>query len=240
MSHLVVKQRSFWHSPLGIAGIVLLSLLLAWAVFELGRYRAGYDSLAASQAATELHEQIMGLGKQQSALREKNVVLERSGQIERQAYKQLEVAVTGLQDEILELKEELAFYRGIVSPKDATKGLRLQDFELSAGVLPRHYHFKVVLTQVLNNGNLVRGNLHFEVVGLSKGEQKSYTLEQMSDSKGKKKGSAFRFKYFQILEGDFMLPEGFEPIKINLTVKPKTSAHKKLAQVFDWVVGEKN
>ncbi len=237
MSHLVVKRRSLWHSRLSMAGIALFSLVLAAAIFEFGRYRAGFDTLASSDALTTLQLQIVELEQQESKLRELNAVLERSGQIERQAYKQLEGAVTGLQDEILELKEELAFYRGIVSPKDANKGLKLQDFELSNGTLPRHYHFKVVLTQVLNNGTVARGNLRFEVAGLYKGEQKSYTLEQISDSKS---GPEFRFKYFQILEGDFILPEEFEPIKVNLTVKPKSKAHKKLTQAFDWVVGEKS
>jgi hypothetical protein len=239
MSHLVVKQRSFWHSRVGISLGVVLLLLLVWGIFEFGRYRAGFDTLAASDAMTALQLQITELNQQQSTLREANAVLERSGQIERQAYKQLEGAVTGLQDEILELKEELAFYRGIVSPKDATKGLKIQDFELSKGIQPGQYHFKVVLTQVLNNGTVARGNLRFEVEGLQKGEQKLYTLEQMSDSKSKS-GPAFHFKYFQILEGDFMLPEEFEPIKVNLTVKPKSRAHKKLTQAFDWVVGEKS
>lgn len=238
MSNLVIKERSVWQSGMGIAGIVVLSLILAFAIFEFGRYRAGYNALDAAEAVSALNEEIAGLKRKQTTLREKSVVLDRSGQIERQAYKQLDGAVTSLQDEILELKEELAFYRGIISPKDTSKGLKMQDFELSLGIMPRNYHFKVVLTQILNNRNLARGNLLFEVVGVLKGEQKSYTLDKLSDSKGK--GPAFRFKYFQILEGDFMLPEGFEPIKVNLTVKPKTSAHKKLTQAFDWVVREKN
>ena len=239
MSHLVVKRRSAWHSRASIVGMVVLGLLIAWATFELGRYRAGFDTLAASDAMASLQLQITQLEQQQTSLREDNAMLERSGQIERQAYKQLEGAVTGLQDEILELKEELAFYRGIISPKDATKGLKLQDFVLSGGGEERQYRFKVVLTQVLNNGTLARGNLQFEVEGLHKGETRRYTLSQMSDTKDKD-GPAFRFKYFQILEGEFMLPEEFEPIKVNLTVKPKSRAHKKLTQAFDWVVVEKS
>lgn len=239
MTHLVVKQRSVWHSWLGLAGIALFSLVLAWGIFEFGRYRGGHDAKAAAVAISVLQGQISGLEQQHSALREQSAILERSGQIERQAYKQLEGAVTGLQDEILELKAELAFYRGIVSPEDANAGLSLQGFELSTGALPRQYHFKVVLTQVLNNGTVVRGNMRLEVAGLLQGEQKSYTLEQLSDRQ-EKEGIAFRFKYFQIIDGDFILPEGFEPSKVNLIVIPKSSKHKKLTQPFDWVVTEKN
>jgi hypothetical protein len=239
MSRLVVKQRSVWSSGLGMAVIVLLSLLLAWGIFEFGRYRAGYDLIAAAKELSAVQGQIAELEQQHSSLREQSAVQERSGQIERQAYKQLEGAVTSLQDEILELKGELAFYRGIVSPEDTNRGLSLQDFELTTSALSRQYHFKVVLTQVLNNGTVVRGNMRFEVAGLHQGEQKSYSLEQLSDSKDKE-GLGFKFKYFQIIEGDFLLPEGFEPIKVNLVVIPKSSTHKKLTQAFDWVVGEKS
>lgn len=239
MTHLIVKQRSFWHSRYGVALIVLLSLLLAWGVFEFGRYRAGFDTIAASQALDALQRQLAEMDEQQGTLREQNAVLERSGQIERQAYKQLEGAVSGLQDEILELKEELAFYRGIVSPSDATKGLKIQNFELSEGAQAREYQFKVVLTQVLNNGTVARGEMLLEVAGLQQGEQKSYSLEQLG-SASDSDATAFNFKYFQILEGNFQLPEGFEPIKVNLTVKPKSKTHNKLTQAFDWVVREKS
>lgn len=239
MSHLVVKHRSFWHSKSGIATVLAATLLLAWAVFEFGRYRAGFNTLEADAHSESLQLQILELEQQKQTLRDKNAILQRSSQIESQAYKQLEGAVTGLQDEILELKEELAFYRGIVSPSDATKGLKVQDFELTPGAEPRRYSFKVVLTQVLNNGTVARGNMVLEVAGLLKGEQKSYSLDQISDNQSKK-GAAFRFKYFQIIEGNFLLPEEFEPTKVNLTVKPKSKAHKKLTQAFDWVVGEKS
>jgi hypothetical protein len=235
MTHLVVRQRSVWSSRLGIAGVVLLSLLLVLAIFEFGRYRGGHDALAAAAELSAVQAQMVELERRHGTLREQSAVMERSGQIERQAYKQLEGAVTGLQDEIMELKAELAFYRGIVSPTDANKGLNLQGFELSAGAQPRQYHFKVVLTQVLNNGTVVRGNMRVAVEGLLEGEQKTYSLEQLSESQ-EKMSIPFRFKYFQIIDGDFLLPEGFEPIKVNLIVTPKSSTHKKMAQAFDWVV----
>lgn len=239
MNQLVVQKRSFWQTRLGVGvGIALLALFV-WGGFELGRYRAGFDTIEATETHSMLEEQISLLEQQTSQLREKKAVLERSGQIERQAYKQLEGAVTGLQDEILELKEELAFYRGIVSPKDASKGLKVQKFEISPGNQARSYHYKVVLTQVLNNGTVARGNMRLELEGLLNGEEKRYALHQISGNAGKA-GQAFRFKYFQILEGDMLLPEGFEAIKINLTVKPKSKAHKMLTQAFDWVVGEKS
>lgn len=237
MSHLIVKQRSFWHSRQGVAVIVLLALLLAWGVFELGRYRAGYDTLAVAGERSELNGQIAELERQLQEMRDQHAVLERSGQIESQAYKQLEGTVTGLQDEILELKEELAFYRGIVSPKDDAKGLKVQNFELRKVGKGRHYGYKVVLTQVLNDGSLVRGDLTLEVAGRIKGEQKALPLEELGEA-GDGDETTFNFKYFQILEGDLVLPEGFEPSKVNLTVKPKGKTNNKLTQTFDWVVGE--
>ncbi len=238
MNRLVVKQNTFWHSRHGMALGALLVLLLVWGIYEFGRYRGGHDAIAAAEEVERLEQKIAEQQQQQTQMREQYTILERSGQIEKQAYKQLEGAVAGLQDELQELKGELAFYRGIVSPKDAAKGLRIQSFELSAGEQPRHYRYKIVLTQVLNNGTVARGDVQFELEGVHQGERKSYTLDQLSDSSAK--GPAFKFKYFQILEGDLTVPEEFEPMKVSLTVRPKGKKLKKLTQAFDWVVEEKS
>lgn len=235
MSHLVVKARPLWQARLIRTGIVLLTVAAAWGLFEFGRYRSGYDVMAAQEQRSSYEEQLDVLAMETSQLREQKAILERSARIEQEAYKQLETTVTGLQDEILELKGELAFYRGIVSPSDDAKGLDVQSFELNNRGVERTFHYKLVLTQILNNSTVASGSVAFAVEGLEKGETKEYLLSQLSDQEGELR---FRFKYFQILEGVLSLPDGFSPRKVNITVKPRTKSHNRLMQSYDWVVKE--
>ena len=235
MSHLVVKARPLWQTRLIKVGLILLTLLTAWGLFELGRYRGGFDILAAKEQRVSYEEQLAALAMDTSQLREQKAILERSARIEQEAYRQLETTVTGLQDEILELKGELAFYRGIVSPSDDAKGLDVQSFELTSRGVERSFHYKLVLTQILNNNNVASGTVAFSVEGRENGEAREYSLQQLSKQNNELR---FRFKYFQILEGELNLPEGFSPSKVNITVKPRTKSHKRLSQSYDWAVQE--
>jgi len=217
------------------AGSVLLLLLVVWGMFEYGRHQGGYDVLAAYDERQGLQQELDGRAQEITQLREQIAVLERSSQIEQEAYKQLEGTVNGLQDEILELKGELAFYRGIVSPGNAKAGLTLQTFEISPTLVNGQYHYKLVLTQVLSNGVVAYGNISFSVEGSQEGQAKEYTLAQLSDNN---KELRFRFKYFQSFEGDLVLPEGFLPSKVNLVVKPRSRKHKQLTESINWMVQE--
>ncbi len=227
MTHLVVKARSSSHSRWILALAVVLVLLTAWGMFEFGRYRSGFDILTVQQQRSEYADQLAALAAENNQLREQKAILDRSTQIEQEAYKQLETTVTGLQDELLELKGELAFYRGIISPPDAAKGLNVQSFEIRNRGEGRTYDYKLVLTQILNNDALASGTVVFVVEGQQEGKAKEYPLRQLSKQNG---DLHFRFKYFQILEGALDLPEGFTPSKVSITVKPRTKSHKQLSQ----------
>jgi len=236
MSHRVIKARPTWQLYLLRGGSLLLAVLAAWGLFEYGRVEGGYDVIEAHEQSQLHKQQLAELSRQNTQLREQQAVLERSSQIEREAYKQLEGTVNGLQDEILELKEELAFYRGIVSPGDAKKkGLNLQSFELTPTREAHTFHYKMVLTQVLSNGNYAYGNIAFSVEGREGDDEKEYPLTKLSDISHELR---FRFKYFQSFEGDISLPEGFIPSKVNLVVKPRSRKHKQLTESIDWMVQE--
>ncbi len=235
MSHRVVRARPRWQLLSIQIGSALAVILIAWGMYEYGRHDGGYDVIAAFEKRQQLQGKLDDSYQENAQLREQMAVLERSSQIEQEAYKQLESTVNGLQDEILELKEELAFYRGIVSPGDARTGLNLQTFELTPTLIERKYHYKLVLTQVLSNGVVAYGNISFSVEGSQEGEPKEYTLAQLSDINQELR---FRFKYFQSFEGDVSLPEGFIPSKVNLVVKPRSRKHKQLTEAINWMIQE--
>jgi hypothetical protein len=236
MSHRVVRARPRWQLLSIQFGSVAVAILTAWGMYEYGRHDGGYDVIAAFDKRQQLQQKLDSSHKTNSQLREQMAVLERSSQIEQEAYKQLESTVNGLQDEILELKGELAFYRGIVSPGDAQKtGLNLQTFELNPTLIERKFHYKLVLTQVLSNGTVAYGKISFSVEGSQEGKPKEYTLAQLSKNT---RELSFRFKYFQSFEGDISLPEGFIPSKVNLVVKPKSRKHTQLTESINWMIQE--
>lgn len=236
MTHLVVRPRNPWRVRLFIAITVAAIVLSGWGLFEYGRYRAGFNTVAVAKERQEFQAASSKYLAENKRLREQAAVLKRSSEIEKEAYRELEGAVAGLQDEILELREELAFYRGIVSPRDGQEGLKLQNFELAAGPSAERWHYKLVLTQVRKNANVATGAVRMELEGAMNGKPAKLELSDV-DSKDRK-ALAFRFRYFQNFEGDLELPEGFEPRRMVIVVDPSGKRHKGFQQTFDWPAEE--
>jgi hypothetical protein len=178
---LKVKHHNPWKTRVFILLGALALGVGGWSLFDYGRYQAGYDSHESDLERLRLVALVDELQDDIELLREQKAQLERAAQIERQAYNELDTNLKVLQGEILELKEELAFYRGIVSPKEASRGLHLQRFSLESNGL-RSYRYTVVLTQVLKNDGLARGRVKLFIEGQQGNEPKTLDLAALSEN----------------------------------------------------------
>jgi len=230
--NLVVKAHRPWVTGL-IWFLGLVALLIAgWSVFDYGRYSAQYDSAEARRDKESFVEIRDALSTEIETLREEKAVLKRAAQIERQAYNELDTTLKALQSEILELKEELAFYRGIVSPRDASRGLRLQKFNFEENGHSRTYRYKVVLSQVLKNDRVARGKVQLVFEGLLNEQPKTLRLRDVTEKRINELN--YKFKYFQNIEGNVEIPEGFVASRIILRIFPRGRQKDMIEKTFDW------
>jgi hypothetical protein len=81
----------------------------------------------------------------------------------------------------------------------------------------------------MNQTNITRGDIEFNIEGLQDGKQRILTLQEVEA--GKQDKIAFRFKYFQNFEGDIILPKGFVPSRVLIKVSSNRVAIEK---TFDW------
>jgi hypothetical protein len=152
--------------------------------------------------------------------------------VDKKAYEAVEAAQKQVQDEMLELKEEVAFYRGIVSPSETASGLNIPSFTVQGIGKPGVYRFKLVLTQVKSNVRVVRGYARVIFEGVKNGAQMQLSLKQVSG--GALDKLKLRFKYFQNNEGEIVLPEGFLPSRVLVEVVPRGKGATRLKKTFDW------
>jgi hypothetical protein len=80
-------------------------------------------------------------------LRRQLVDAELARVVDQQAAESLRETITALRDEIAELREEAALYRNMLDPGGSGQGLRIADFELTAGEAPRQFRYHVLLTR---------------------------------------------------------------------------------------------
>lgn len=220
------------HKPFLKWLLIALAAVLLIITFFIGRWdqdRTLHDSY---EMIEEMNVAINALTERNNDLVTKNARLSSGSKVDRDAYSSVNVSLVSLQREILSLKEELVFYRGIVSPAQTDLGVNLQELSVLSTLKDDEYRFKIVLTKSGRSKYSVRGEVSVSVTGLIDGKSKSFTLNELSeDSKSKLK---YSFRYFQIFEQAIQLPAEFYPEVVTVAIKSKTRKVKSIESTFNW------
>ena len=214
--------------------IVLLAAAGLYLSFELGRYQSGY-SLLDMRRETEAFEAVLTERDQAIEALERQVAnFETSRQIDRETYRSIEDNLAELQDRIQAQEEDLAFYRGIVSPGDGTAGLRIQNVEIEPGEDGTTQILRVLLVQAIVHDDRVTGSIRANIKGMLDGQSIELGLDDLG-SENRATDIPYGFRYFQTLELGLELPEGLEPQELEVQVWPRTPRGETIVQSFAWV-----
>jgi hypothetical protein len=93
------------------------------------------------------------------------------------------------------------------------------------------FQFILTLTQNIQRASMISGRVRIDIEGTLDNRPVNLRWAQISD--GETPEPAFRFKYFQQLEGYLVLPDGFNPLRISLTLESKNQ-RKPVVRTFDW------
>jgi len=217
--------------------IVILAAVGGYLVYEFGRIQAGYNLVDAAGERSAYEHRIDGLEDEISALKEQVALLETHRDIDREAYREVEASLTELQAKIQEQRDAIAFYRGIVSPADGNKGLRVQDLELTRGKNEREYNVRLVLVQALKHDRKVSGNVNLTIEGELDGVEKTYSYAELLPDEAKREW-AFSFRYFQDFNRQVVLPDGFTPERVNVEVQSRTRSISSIEESFAWTTSQ--
>jgi hypothetical protein len=238
MTNLVIKHHKPGRRNFYTAIVVILLLVAGYLLFKAGVRSTGYDLMVMDKERSFWLQKEYSLVEELRKLKEQNAILQRGQQVEHEANNALEKSIVALQEELIELKSELKFYRGIVAPSQNVKGLNIQRLTLFDNPEEHSFDFKLVLTQVIKKGRrYVNGSVKLFVIGTSGGEEKQLSTADIGIDEDSKK-MLFRFKYFQIINGVISLPDGFVASKVRVVLKESGKRKKQVTKEFEWVVEE--
>ena len=204
--------------------------------FEFGRIQADFNVVDALDERKTYEVRIDALNDEIVELKQEVELQKTHRDIDKAAYKEIESSLLALESKIQEQGDAIAFYRGIISPADGGKGLRVQDLKLSRGAQERQFNLRLVLVQVKQHDRSVKGDVAISLDGDQDGVEKTYTLEELlppdADSSW-----PFAFRYFQNFDRQLILPVGFSPERINIEVRSKTKSIASVSQSFAWQTG---
>jgi hypothetical protein len=137
-----------------------------------------------------------------------------------------------------DLEEGLRFYRSMVAAEDMANGLSLRKPELASGRVPGRVAYRIFVQQKEREYEIVEGILSVEVVGLKGGAEVSYSLTELSEDFDHK-AAALHFRYFQAIEGELVLPEGFEPSGMTVIARASKPREIEIREQFPWKLQER-
>jgi len=207
-----------------VAGAWLVSLLVAGLVGAwLGRPGGDVgDQLEAAQRSAATAQQAL------VEIRQRQATLEASDRISRAANTEVQASLAERDEEIAGLRADVAFYERLVGATSQRKGLNAHAIEFSQEAAGT-WRYAVVLTQNLNRGAISQGQMRFTVEGVKGGKLATISWDELHQ-RTQVPGQAYSFRYFQQLNGSVMLPAGFTPQRVKVTLGGSGGS----TQVFDW------
>ncbi len=142
-----------------------------------------------------------------------------------------------LTTQLANAQQELAFFRSLVNPDgSASSGLVIEGVELQPLDAPRSFRFRLVVVQQGQHKSASKATVKVAVEGSDGLSPQTHDLLALAGfDKGQR---TIALRYFQVVEGTAVLPEGFAPSR--LTVSVERSAARGLASTraersFVWV-----
>jgi hypothetical protein len=215
----VIRQHPTWRRRAVMIGAVLGSIVALYVSYEWGRFEGGYSKFAEIQHRRELAARLQTLEEENERLRAEVASAELARTVDNRAYADVEKNLADLQAQVLKHREQLTFYRGIVSPEDGIGGLRIQRFQVLPGAADRQYRLRLVLVQSMRQEAVVSGAVTVQIEGVRDNRPLQLSLPQAGATARADGQLPFQFRYFQNLEHDIVLPEGFEPRAVNVEVR---------------------
>ena len=218
--------------------VVLLSGVAAAA---LGGWAYGYYTTLLTQESAQadqeqLVSQIDVLQLENSDLRRQIAILDRASVMDQAANEEVQNTISSLRERVAQLEQDVVYYRQVVSEETEDTGLVIGQFDISTSDQPDQFRYKLVMRQEDADGDsFLVGHVNVNLVGRVGEEQMVYPLRDVSNDEDQL-DIRLRFKYFQNIEGELALPEGFEPDRIQIAAVSTEPVEKTINQDFSWVV----
>ena len=228
--YLITIQRPFrWF--MGLLVIIALVAAMIWMSYEYGRRMAGFNASDADLVINSQQVEIETLQSKLAEYQRQTAMLERNSKIEDDTTGQLKKTLTQAQNEVLELKKELAFYKSIVAPEQGKPSIVIQTIQLKKDP-GGDYDYKIMISQQGRNDRFARGTMEVSIEGSNQGAQQVLALNDVSTDV--KNPIKFGMKYFQNFTGKLTLPQGFTAESMRVKLKPSSKTLEAVDEIFPW------
>jgi hypothetical protein len=214
--------------------LIVVLFMSTIAAYFLGKYNAEIEWQDALEAFNMLEQDHRRLIKENTQLKEslefEKAKSQRDLQIKRRAYDEIAQTLASSSREIAGLREDIRFYESIIDSHEDKEGLQIKSVSLQAGSVMGDYQYRVIIVNSDYGKSKSKGSLVIELEGLQDGKQTT-----INASRGKSgRDIALLFKYFQRVDAQLTIPEGFQPQRLHVTASLTGGKAIKTEKWYSW------
>lgn len=228
---IVVPYRP-WFRLSVVLGLLLVLVVAGVGSFFYGRIDAARQYVVTTADNARLSQQLSLAQDEMESLRSQLA----SSMVDRRANEEVQSTINSLRQRIMQLEQDVSFYRQVMSPDSAELGLIIAEFDVNQ-LEGRRYHYKAVFRQAGAGDRVLEGKVTVALAGRMGDERKVLPLADILPQ-GNTFDPELNFRYFQNLEGEFELPEGFVPEQVEVKAESTKPAANKVEKIFSWSVVE--
>ncbi|MDI1301210.1 MAG: hypothetical protein PSX71_04845 [bacterium] len=218
---VLVPYRPFRNLSLGIGGVILIIAAALGGLYAGSRYNSSVVG-ATPDEVQRLRQTVRMYAEQSQSIRDEAAVAHHDREIVLAATEKLRQENMSLLENIATLEDQVALYKKLLSPRTAAAGLSVDRLDLRLANNAGRVTYRLLLTQASSNAVEITGAVEARIIG---GGQS--VVLPVGDNR-------FGFQYFQSLTGEWQLPAGFRPERVDIVLKPGKGA--SVQKSFRWEV----
>lgn len=225
----VYRLKVVPHRPIKSALVFILSIALICAAliatYRYAQHHTANNRLTPEEAA-ELRAQLSKSENELAEVRRNLMRMEVNADVDRQAGEELRKQVLGLRQEKAALARDIDVFRIMTSDKNRNpKGISFGVFSVTELADNKHL-LKLAVQKLAEGEDDFTGQLRFFVVGQREGQETRISLHELAVSKvgvePLTENIPLNFKFFQNIETEIVIPDGFAPSRVELAVKSES------------------
>lgn len=218
------------------------ALLAGVLISAAAGFAFGYLDTADEFATTSADNQQMALEladaqDELQGLRSQVVISGRTSIMDQRANEEVQETINSLRQRVMQLEQDVMFYRQVMTPELAELGLIIAEFTVQPTDLPDTYRYRAVFRQAGAGDRELKGKVQIDVAGTRAGERVLLPLQELV-SGVETVNTVLNFRYFQNIEGELVVPADFQPTQVEIRAESMEPQQRKLEKLFNWTVAE--
>lgn len=202
-----------------------------WGIGIVAVFLAGFGAGRTFGFPGNLQSRAHRLATANAALADQVQGLQQQQQTNATALAALKASLASRDAELQKLQQEQAFYARLIGIDSNRSGLGVHSMALAPVAGTHAWNFTVTLVNTAENADPARGTMTLAIEGVREGKLATVDWSNLAAPTARG-GVPFAFKFFQQLRGSFMLPQGFVPNRVTVTLHPDGGG--PVSRRIDW------